>query len=201
MIKAISLLKTTPTALIKNLVFCLWLKDARFKLRRIQKYLSQDDRILDIGAGTGSVCTLLKSKGYGVTPLDVEDRTLTTGVNPVIYDGKNIPFPDNSFDTVLILTVLHHTQDPEKILSEAKRVGGKIVIIEDIYTNVFQKYLTYIFDSLFNLEFIGHPHTNKSDGEWKGLFRDLGLTLVDSRYDSFLFFFKQATYRVVSDSI
>ena len=194
MIKVVSLLKKTPVTYLKYLIFRLWLKDARFKLRRIRKYLAPSDRILDIGAGAGSICTLIEAEGYDVTPLDVEDRTLSERIKPVIYDGRTIPYSDKSFDKALILTVLHHTEDPERVLSEAKRVTSNIIIIEDIYTNNFQQYLTYVFDSLFNFEFTGHPHSNKTDSEWKELFGKLGLTLVDSRYDAFLLFFRQATY-------
>jgi len=201
MIKVVSLLKKTPVTYLKYLIFRLWLKDARFKLMRIRKYLAHNDRILDIGAGAGSVCTLIQSEGYNVTPLDIEDRTLCERIKPVIYGGDTIPYSEKSFDKALILTVLHHTEDPERVLSEAKRVANNIVIIEDTYTNIFQRYLTYIFDSLFNFEFIGHPHSNKTDSEWKVLFRKLGLTLVDSRYDTFLLFFRQATYYLEQDSI
>lgn len=186
---------------LKNLAFRLWLADARFKLTRIRNYLRSGDRILDIGAGAGSVCILLEAEGCNVTPLDVEDRTLSEQIKPVIYDGITIPYSEKSFDTALLLTVLHHTQDPLTILSEAKRVATNVIIIEDIYTNTFQRYLTYIFDSLFNFEFIGHPHSNKTDTEWKELFDELGLTLKDSRYDRFLLFFKQATYCLEQDSI
>lgn len=189
-----SLILRTPVLYIRQLIFGLWLKDARFKLARIRKYLKRGERLLDIGTGPGSVCLLLGEDGYDVTPLDVRDRTLTRQVEPVIYDGKTLPFQEGSFDTALVLTVLHHTEDPRGILLEAKRVSGKIIIIEDIYTNAFQKYLTYIFDSIFNLEFLGHPHSNKPDSEWEELFSELGLTLKEARYDSFLVFFRQVVY-------
>jgi len=189
-----SLILRTPVLYIRQLIFGLWLKDARFKLARIRKHLKRGERLLDIGTGPGSVCLLLGEEGYDVTPLDVRDRTLTREVEPVIYDGSTLPFQEGSFDTALVLTVLHHTEDPHGILLEAKRVSGKIIIIEDIYTNSFQKYLTYIFDSIFNLEFLDHPHSNKPDSEWKELFSELGLTLKEARYDRFLVFFKQAAY-------
>lgn len=191
-----SLILKTPAVYIKNLVFGLWLRDARFKLSRIQKYLRLSETILDIGAGPGSLCLLLERGGYNVTPLDVKDRALTDEVKPTIYDGVTLPFKEGSFDTALILTVLHHTANPRCVLLEAKRVAANIIIIEDVYTNVFQQYLTYIFDSIFNFELTGHPHSNKTDSEWKELFRELGLTLKDSRCDRFLLFFRQVTYHL-----
>ena len=148
---------------LKELVFKVWLWDAKFKIERISEYLSLKDKILDIGTGPGSVCLLMNREGYNLTPVDVIDQTLSSELIPEIYDGKKLPYNNSSFDTALILTVLHHTSNPEKVLSEAKRVSKKIIIIEDIFINPIQKYLTFFVDSIVNLEFISHPHSNKSD--------------------------------------
>jgi SAM-dependent methyltransferase len=124
---------------------------------KIQPSLDKGDTILDIGSGTGNVCEILSKRGYKITPLDVRDLSFVDSVRPVIYDGNKIPFGDEKFDKSLILTVLHHAPEPEKILQEAKRVSRKIIIIEDVYSNSFHKWMTYFFDSLLNLEFVGHP--------------------------------------------
>ncbi len=178
----------------KDWVFKVWLWDAKFKIERIQEYLSTKDRILDIGTGPGSVCFLMRREGYEITPADVIDQTLSPEIEPEIYDGKKLPYNYSSFDTALLLTVLHHTTNPEEVLSEAKRVSNEIIIIEDIYSNPVQKYLTFFVDSIVNMEFWGHPHSNKSDSEWKSTFKELGLKLKSTKYDRFLFFFKQVTY-------
>ena len=135
---------------LKELVFKIWLWDAKFKIERISEYLSPKDKILDIGTGPGSVCLLMNRRGYNLTPIDVQNRTLSQEIEPEIYDGKNLPYKNASFDSALILTVLHHTPDPKEVLLEAKRVAKKIVVIEDIYTNPIQRYLTYFVDSIVN---------------------------------------------------
>jgi ubiquinone/menaquinone biosynthesis C-methylase UbiE len=179
---------------LKELVFKVWLWDAKFKIKRIAEYISPEDKILDIGTGPGSVCLLMQREGYDITPVDVIDQTLSSEVEPNIYSGKKLPYKNSSFDTALILTVLHHTTNPREVLLEAKRVADKIVIIEDIYSNPIQKYLTFFVDSIVNLEFVSHPHSNKSDSEWKKTFIKLGLKLKAAKYGRFLLFFKQATY-------
>ncbi len=181
-------------SLLKELLFKVWLWDAKFKIERISEDLSLKDKILDIGTGPGSVCLLMQREGYNLTPVDVIDQTLSSEVEPNIYSGKKLPYKNSSFDTALILTVLHHTTNPRDVLLEAKRVSKKIIIIEDIYSNPIQKYLTFFVDSIVNLEFVSHPHSNKSDSEWKRAFVELGLQLRDAKYDRFLLFFKQATY-------
>ncbi|MCK5591854.1 MAG: methyltransferase domain-containing protein, partial [Candidatus Pacebacteria bacterium] len=157
-----------------------------------------EDNIIDIGAGTCNVCALLKEKGFQIIPLDVQNLSFVKEIKPVIYDGRKIPFEDKSFNTSLILTVLHHTSVPEDIIKEAKRVSQRIIIIEDIYLNTFHKYLTYFVDNLLNFEFSGHPHTNKGDQEWKLLFKELGLKLKEARYRRSFLVFKQAVYYLES---
>ncbi|TDI88282.1 MAG: class I SAM-dependent methyltransferase [Candidatus Dadabacteria bacterium] len=189
-----SLATIKDNSLLSEQIFKIWLWDAKFKIERISEYLSPKDKILDIGTGPGSVCLLMNGDGYNVTPIDVIDQTLSPEIAPEIYNGKKLPYNNSSFDTALILTVLHHTSNPEEILLEAKRVADKIIIIEDIYTNPIQRYLTYFVDSIVNMEFSGHPHSNKSDNEWKDVFIELGLKLKAAKYSRFLLFFRQATY-------
>lgn len=189
-----SLATIKDNSLLSEQIFKIWLWDAKFKIERISEYLSPKDKILDIGTGPGSVCLLMNRRGYNLTPIDVQNRTLSQEIEPEIYDGKNLPYKNASFDSALILTVLHHTPNPEEILLEAKRVADKIIIIEDIYTNPIQRYLTYFVDSIVNMEFSGHPHSNKSDREWKEVFLELGLKLKAAKYHRFLLFFRQATY-------
>jgi SAM-dependent methyltransferase len=48
-----------------------------------------------------------------------------------LFDGKVIPMEDNSVDVVTFVDVLHHTDDPQILISEASRVARKAVIIKD----------------------------------------------------------------------
>lgn len=146
---------------------------------QIAFFLEGEKSILDFGAGTGMFSKVLSSRGYSVTPLDVRAYSYFPDIQPIIYDGKTIPFPDNSFDAVMSMAVLHHTPDPETLVQELIRVSRKkIIILEDIVTNPLQKYYTYALDSVLNREFFGHPHTNKTDAEWRRLFAEHDLRIV-----------------------
>lgn len=46
----------------------------------------------------------------------------TRGKADVRYDGRTLPFPDESFDTVLSVQVLEHTPRPDTLLAEMARV-------------------------------------------------------------------------------
>src|SRR6266540_1970897 len=140
--------------------------------------LRNGETILDIGAGICDITQVLQSRGYTVTALDVQDFSYVPGIHPVLYDGTKMPFADQQFDTAIILTVLHHTTHPEAVLDEALRVAKRVIITEDIYSNSLHKYLTFGMDSLLNLEFFGHPHSNKTDEQWQALFAREGLRLT-----------------------
>jgi len=43
----------------------------------------------------------------------------------VYYDGKTLPFPDRSFDTVISVQVLEHTPHPQQVVGEMARVAKK----------------------------------------------------------------------------
>jgi 2-polyprenyl-3-methyl-5-hydroxy-6-metoxy-1,4-benzoquinol methylase len=170
------------------------LRAKKYMIKRILPLINISDRILDIGAGPCNICKILKEQGYNITPLDIQNVSFVDNIKPILYNGIKIPFDKQTFDVALLLTVLHHTKHPDKIIKEAKRVSKRIIIIEDIYNNVLNKYLTFFFDSLTNFEFKGHPHTNRNDEQWKDTFKKLGLKLIDFKYSHYFPVFKHGTY-------
>lgn len=152
-------------------------------LGHFEEYLKPGEKLLDVGAGTCNVALLMQDSGYQVTPLDVTDLSFTPKMCPQIYDGQNMPFKDKQFDTAMILTVLHHVpaQNHDQVINEAKRVAKRIIIIEDVHTSTPHKYLTMLMDSMFNLEFIGHPHSNKNHDEWLNFFERHGLKVIATK--------------------
>lgn len=179
---------------IKKLVYYVGSWRSYWYLPRIEKYLKREDKILDVGSGLCNTVELLKNKGYKIVPLDIINLSFVDGIKPIIYDGGKMPFGNDEFDIALIVLVLHHTKNPEDILKEAKRVAKKIIIVEEIYENIFRKYTTFIWDSVVNLEFLGHPHSNKTDVEWKKLFQKLKLELLFTDYIIDLGFLRAVTY-------
>jgi 2-polyprenyl-3-methyl-5-hydroxy-6-metoxy-1,4-benzoquinol methylase len=145
-------------------------------------FLHNKDKILDLGCGECIHSKQLKDQGYNVTSVDVRARSNFPDITPIIYDGKRLPFANNEFDVCLIIAVLHHTPSPEAVLKEAIRVSKRLIIREDIYSNVLQKWYALYLDSLLNKEFFGHPHTNKNDSEWRDSFKNLGLQLNTAAY-------------------
>ncbi|HHY48810.1 MAG TPA: class I SAM-dependent methyltransferase [Alphaproteobacteria bacterium] len=88
--------------------------------------------VLDLGCGDGSVAIELMRlrPDLRVEGVDVMIRPLTH-IPVTLYDGRMLPFADRSFDYVTVVDVLHHTQDPAAVLSEAARVARAGVVVKD----------------------------------------------------------------------
>lgn len=187
------------SAYLKKKYFNRWGRSwVNKKISAFLPFIHSSDKVLDIGSGSGLVTQSIRDKGIDCSPLDVANLSYDERVKPIVYDGENMPFEDKAFDVSLILTVLHHTPNPEAVLAEAVRVSKKIIIVEDIYDNKVQQYLTYFMDTLVNLGYSKCTYTNKNDAEWKACFEAQNLQLLEVQYRRVLFFFKQGTYYLSS---
>ena len=91
--------------------------------------LDRGESILDVGCGTGYLANHLGDL-YGVDPtgVDIRDaRALPIAFSS--FDGTSIPFPDNSFDHVVLSYVLHHADDPLALARECHRIARRSVIV------------------------------------------------------------------------
>ena len=91
--------------------------------------------VLDVGTGSGLFAEQFAAKGLQVTGLDVNPDMLLAARQYVpsglFQEGiaEKIPFPEGSFDLVLMGLLLHETDDIPAALSEAHRVALKRLAI------------------------------------------------------------------------
>lgn len=109
------------------------------RMESVRSYLTKGEQVLDVGAGKGFLAERLhESLGVAVTGIDVVNYAGAT-VPFVVYDGKTFPFPEKSFDTVLLSFVLHHCTDQDQMLRESIRCARKqVIVIEDTYTSPWE---------------------------------------------------------------
>jgi len=144
--------------------------------------LPSDSRVLDVGCGDGMISSLIMQyrKDVSISGVDilVRDRTYI----PVkVYDGKTIPYADRSFDVVMFVDVLHHTEYPENLLLEAKRVSQDIILLKD-----HTKDGVFAGVTLRLMDWVGNAHHGVvlqynywTEQQWRKAFKALGLTIED----------------------
>lgn len=151
-------------------------------VRIFESHLKPKSLVLDIGGGWGFYARPLEKRGHTPVILDVVCPGLQHAPVFIYGPGQRMPFPDKSFDASLLVTVLHHTPDPERILREAIRVTrGQVIVIEDLYHHAFGKLWTQLRDQIYNFEFFGHPGNFRKREEWLRTFESLGLTVAGER--------------------
>ncbi|MBP0969522.1 MAG: class I SAM-dependent methyltransferase [Oscillospiraceae bacterium] len=80
--------------------------------REVIAHFPSSARLLDIGCGLGREAFHLADLGYDVVGLDISQEVISQvrqlsaekgcDIPFIVYDGKKLPFPDDSFDVVLI---------------------------------------------------------------------------------------------------
>jgi ubiquinone/menaquinone biosynthesis C-methylase UbiE len=90
------------------------------------------DSVLDIGTGTSIPIHIFAENFPKIryNTVDVVDIRKRKKLPFVIYDGKNLPFGNLEFDVSILNETLHHCEDPESVLIEARRVAKSVYVIE-----------------------------------------------------------------------
>ena len=115
-----------------------------FGLHKIVKKLAINGfdlkgKCLDLCTGTGDIAYLLKNKGLEVIGFDFSEKMLEIArkkhpeIEFIQGDCTQLPFADNSFDTVTISFGLRNIENYDKALDEIKRVlkpSGKFLHLD-----------------------------------------------------------------------
>lgn len=167
---------------------------------RIHGYSSsQGLKVLDIGCGNGYVLSRYARHGADVTGVDLtatavelsRKRFALEGLPGqfVEIDGHHLPFPDNTFDIVCSMGVLHHIANPAPTVSEMYRVmkpGGRLIVM--LYHRYSWKNLVLLrMRRLLDPKYSGKTHQqalNMNDGD------DCPLAMVYSRGEAAALFSK-----------
>lgn len=143
----------------------------------ISSYLESGSTILDLGCSSGGLAKKLHEKDNSLSFIGVDTHIQPNTQIPVAqYDGYHLPFKDNSFDISMLVDVLHHDTEPEKIIAEAKRVAKKVVIKDHYYDSKIGFEMLKVSDYLGNkAQGIALPYNFLTMNEWYGLFDQQGL--------------------------
>jgi SAM-dependent methyltransferase len=145
---------------------------------RLSAVLPGSGTVLDVGCGDGGVAHALKERRPDLDIAGIDVFVPPETYIPVSsFDGHTIPYLDGSFDDVMFVDVLHHTDDPEVLLSEAARVARRGVVLKDHLVAGFAA-----GPSLRLMDWVGNAHKGVAlpynywtEDRWRECFARLGL--------------------------
>ena len=90
-------------------------------------------KILEIGIGDKTTSNYLKQHNFEIITCDI-DKNRTPNI---VADIRNLPFKNNSFDTIITFEVLEHLPWDyiNQIIEDLHRITGKFVIISVPYSS------------------------------------------------------------------
>jgi ubiquinone/menaquinone biosynthesis C-methylase UbiE len=145
----------------------------------LRPFIQNVNNILDIGSGDCIVAEQIqKDIGINITCIDRIDYN-KTNLPLLVCQSENLPYEDESFDAVMLIFVLHHSKDFRIPLEEAIRVcKNRLIIIEDIYSNILERWFICLIDMLWNFRnSVAIPFNFLKNDEWTQVFPQLNLKL------------------------
>ncbi len=159
----------------QNLVFD---RRTRVLSGRIAGLLEDNSQVLDIGCGDGTISSLIAatSRNTEVKGIDILVRQATK-IPVTEFNGFDIPYDDQSFDYAILIDVLHHSDDPLRLMAEASRVARKGVIIKDhLRRGIISEWLLRLMDWVGNARHgVVLPYHYFNSSEWQQSFEQLNL--------------------------
>jgi SAM-dependent methyltransferase len=163
------------------------------KNRRVQRLcqhltrrLSGTTSVLDVGAGDGKLARAVMDNipGCTIEAVDVLVRP-DAAVKVHHFDGRSLPFPDKSFDAVMIVDVLHHADDAAALVREASRVARKMVVIKDhVRQGILAQQRLKFMDVVGNRRHgVALPCNYFDRAQWAKMFDEAKLKVSAETYD------------------
>lgn len=163
----------------------------KLDLERLIKFLKlpAKGRLLDAGGGTGRVSSRLRTMIDEVVVCDLSLSMLKQAIHKgrlwtVQSHIEQLPFPDESFERIVVVDALHHFCDQRQSIRELLRVlttGGYLVIEEPNIDNLIIKWV-----ALAEKLFLMRSHFLASD-EIVAMINEQGFKACVDKDDRFFF--------------
>jgi SAM-dependent methyltransferase len=151
---------------------------SRVLAEHIASLLPRDASVLDVGTGDGRIAALVAGRRPDLKICGIEVQLREGASIPVEpFDGRTIPFADDEFDVVSFIDVLHHADDPLRLLREGRRVARRSMLIKDhTRDGFFARPTLQLMDWVANRRFgMAVPADYWTEARWRHAFEELGL--------------------------
>lgn len=171
------MLKKSLFSLIENIHrFLIFNKRVEILSRFLADLLLENNSVLDIGSGDGLVAKTIMERKPGIKICGIDVIVRQNAYIPIKYfDGRHIPFPNDRFDTVMLIDVLHHTINPLELLRESGRVAKYNILIKDHIADFsLRRWALILTDWIANRPYgVPLPFNFQTLSQWKKIFNDI----------------------------
>ena len=163
-----------------------WVHGRRVEVlsRHLAEVTPPDARVLDVGCGDGLIGSLMQRPrpDIEVSGIDIAVRD-QTHIRVDEFDGLSIPRDDDSVDVVMLVDVLHHAEEPEKLLGEAARVARRALVLKDVTplgpgSDATLRFMDWVGNARHGVPL---PYKFWTQEEWRRAFADLDLSVEEVR--------------------
>ena len=154
--------------------------------------LTSDDKILDVGCGSGFFSNLAYLKGLNIigldasTPLIEQAKKRNSSINFLTGEMEELPFEDNTFDIVCAYNSIQYAESVENAIRESKRVlkkNGKLVTMiwgnkEDCEAGSFLKVIGSLLPP--SQPGAGGPFALSDNELLENILKECGLKVIDN---------------------
>ncbi len=147
--------------------------------------------VLDLGCGDGYYTIQFWDRGKpkSLIGVDAADRAIELAntnkqdrpIQFAVGDVHRLPYPDNSFELVLVQSILHHDDNPLGIIKEAFRLAPRILVHEPNGNNVGLKVIEKT--SRYHRE---HNEKSYTSPQLTGWIKQAGGRIVHKRFAGFV---------------
>lgn len=143
--------------------------------------IKPNSKVLDVGCGNGFMAWEFKENfNCDIVCTDILDYLQVKLPFIKMHDPGKLPFLENEFDIVMLVDVLHHTNNStqELLLKESRRVGKSILIFETRPTYV-AKILDHILNYIHQKK-MSIPLNFKNKSYWQSILENMKFEYVKS---------------------
>ena len=146
--------------------------------------------VLDLGCGRGYWLRRMTSAGLRAVGVEHDAaRAAVAGrqAPTVVADGAHLPVGDGTLGLVWCIHVLHHLEEPERVLAEIRRVlrpGGHLILAETVEDNPIVRLGRRVWPEWDGV----HVHSRFTASALVSTVESVGLRVVDRRQHSLVSF-------------